>query len=120
MRLGAAWAACDMPTAIALSLTYEEVVSLTSKPIDRADFEKDTRDFADQRCREFTQSHGHILTATVVKTEHHGPAEDSQLKTDIDVIFVQFVIEQNGQANLRGMPLPFVRMPAGLKFIAKP
>jgi hypothetical protein len=120
MRLGAAWTACDMPAAIALSLTYEEVVSLTSKPIDRAEWNRDTRDFADQRCREFAQSHGHILTAKVIKTEHHDPAESSELKTDVDVSFVQFVIEQNGEANLRGVLLPFVRMPDGFKFISKP
>ena len=120
MRLGAAWTACDLPTAIALSLTYEEVVAITRKPVDRAGWDKDTLDFADQRCREFAQSHGHILTAEVVKTEHHDSAEVSELKVDLDITFIQFVIEQNGEANLRGVLLPFVRTPDGFKFISKP
>ena len=120
MRLGAAWVACEMPAAIALSLSYDEVVTLTRKPVDRAEWDKDTRDFADERCREFAQSHAHILTATVVKTEHHLQAEDPErLKTDIDVTFVQFIIEQGGRAERRGIPLGFVRMPQGLKFMAK-
>jgi len=120
MRLGAAWTACDMPAAIALSLTYEEVVALTTKSIDRAEWNKDTLAFADQWCREFAQSHGHILTAKVVKTEHHDPGTDTELKADIDITFVQFVIEQNGEASLRGVLLSFVGTPDGLKFIAKP
>lgn len=119
MRLGAAWTACDMPAAIALSLTYEEVSALTTKSIDRADWNKQTLAFSDQRCREFAQSRGHILTAKVVKTEHHDPGTDSELKGDVDITFVQFVIEQNGEASLRGTPLPFLRMPDGFKFIAK-
>jgi hypothetical protein len=120
MRLGAAWTACDMPAAMALSLTYEELVALTSKPIDRAEWNRDTHDFIDQRCREFAQSHGHVITATVVKTEHHDRGTDTELKVDVDITFVQFVIEENGQANLRGTLLPFVRTPDGFKFVSKP
>jgi hypothetical protein len=109
-----------MPAAIALSLTYEEVVSLTSKPIERAGWEKDMRDFAHQQCRELAQSHGHILTATVVRTEHHDASTDSELKVDVDLVFVQLVLEQNGHATLRDALLSFVRTPDGLKFISKP
>jgi hypothetical protein len=119
MRLGAAWTACDMPAAIALSLSYEEVSALTSKPIDRAAWNKDTLDFADQRCREFAQSHGHILTAKVIKTDHHDPGTDSELKAVVDITFVQFVVEEKGEANLRGVLLPFVVLPDGPKFISK-
>ena len=151
MRLSAAWTACDMAAAIALSLTYEEVVALTSKPLDRAEWSKtacignaqvqplardpfdeeiwgelasgihySTLDFADERCREFAQSHGHILTAKIVKTEHHDPTEAQELKAPIDIVFVQLVVEENGVANLRGTLMPFIRVGDGFKFVSKP
>ena len=120
MQMSAAWTICDMPAAIALSLTYEEGVALTSKPLDRAEWSKTTRDFADERCREFAQSHGHILTAKIVKTEHHDPTEAQELKAPIDIVFVQLVVEENGVANLRGTLMPFIRVGDGFKFVSKP
>lgn len=119
MRLTAAWTACDLPRAVALSLSYEEVTALTSKTIDRTEWNKAARDFADDACREFAQSKGHVLTAKVVKTEHHDPSEAPELKVAVDISFVQLVIEQNGVANLRGTLLPFLRVGDGFKFIAK-
>ncbi len=120
MRLTAAWTACDLPAAVALSLTYEEVTALTSKSIDRADWNKTTRDFADERCREFAQAHGHVITAKIAKTEHHDPTEAPELKVGLDIVFVQLVVEQNGVASLRGVLLPFIRVGDGFKFISKP
>jgi len=120
MRVSAAWTTCDMPAAIALSLSYEEVVSLTSKPVDRTEWNHDARDFADQRCREFAQSHAHILTAKIVKTEHHDPTEAPELKVDLDITFVQLVVEEKGVASLRGMLMPFIRVGDAFKFVAKP
>jgi hypothetical protein len=120
MQMSAAWTICDMPAAIALSLTYEEVVALTSKPIDRVEWNKNTRDFVDERCREFAQFHGHIITAKIVKTEHHDPTEAPELKVTLDITFVQLVVEEKGVASLRGMLLPFIRVGDAFKFVAKP
>jgi hypothetical protein len=39
---------------------------------------------------------------------------------DLDIVFVQLVIQQNGVANLRGAPLPFIRVGDGFKFVSKP
>jgi hypothetical protein len=47
------------------------------------------------------------------------PVEDSELKAPVDVAFVQYVIEQNGQANLRASLAPFVATPQGFKFLPK-
>ena len=119
MRIGNAWVACDKATALSLSLSYDEVVTFTKKDVDRKEWERDTRDLTDHMCREFAEAHAHILTAKVVRTEHHDPAEDPErLKTDVDVSFVQFVVEKDGEASLRG-ELPFIRTDHGFKFMAK-
>jgi hypothetical protein len=120
MRLTTAWAACDLPTAVGLSLAYEEVVAITNKPTDRTEWNKSTLDFADERCREFAQAKGRVIAAKVVRTEHHHPTEAPELKVDLDIVFVQLVIQQNGVANLRGAPLPFIRVGDGFKFVSKP
>jgi hypothetical protein len=120
MRLTAAWAACDLPTAVALSLAYEEVLAITSKPTDRTEWNKSTLDFADERCREFAQAKGRVIAAKLVRTEHHDRTETPELKVDLDIVFVQLVIEQNGVANVRGAPLPFIRVGDAFKFVSKP
>ena len=74
----------------------------------------------DERCREFAQAKGRVISAKVVRMEHHDPTEAPELKVDIDIVFVQLVIEQNGVANLRGAPLSFIRVGDGFKFVSKP
>jgi hypothetical protein len=119
LRLGAAWSACDRAAGLALSLTYEEVSALTNKKVDRKDWDSEQRDAFDQRCRELTEAHARVLAAKVMRTEHHDPQSDSDLKADVDIAFVQYVFEQNGQASMRGSLVTFVKTPSGFKFIAK-
>jgi hypothetical protein len=119
-RLGAAWAACDRDAALALSLSYEDVVAMTRKEVDRAEWEGDTRAFMEERCRELGEAHATVVGAKIVKNERHPRAEDPErLKMDVDAVYVQLVFEVDGRREQRGLPLLFLATAHGYRFAAK-
>jgi hypothetical protein len=119
-RIGVAWAVCDKSTALALSLSYEDVTAMTRKTIDRVEWDHDTHEFMDERCREFGEAHARVVGAKQVRTERHLQAEDpDRLKMDVQTAFVQLVVEHDGQREERGLPLLFILTPHGFRFAAK-
>ena len=72
MALASAVLARDTRAALDASVSYEEVVSVTRKDVDRTEYEDELRSFIANVCREFREARGaRIVAAKTTRTDKH-------------------------------------------------
>jgi hypothetical protein len=102
--------------ALALSLTHAEFSSLTTKTIEKADYDEELGSFLDGLGREGSENAAIKVVATRVAEKKTMPAGE-KLKRETEIAMVYLVIEEpTGERHDTGMPMFFIRTDAGWRF----
>ena len=104
----------DRTLASHLMLSYDELVALTTKPVDRADYEHEVGEFLDGRAREGKESGEGSVTAKVVRVQKLPPGEKLRRAAELGV--VKFIVTEHGTTHDAPFPMFFVRTEAGWRF----
>jgi hypothetical protein len=116
-RFGTAALGGDRPTARHLTLTYDDVVAMTTKQVTREDYEHEVTSFLDSLAREGGENGPVHVTARVTRTETLRPSEKRRRFLQIGIAQIS-VTGRDGQAH-DGPPFLFVHTDAGWRFSVK-
>jgi hypothetical protein len=116
-RFGTAALRGDRPTARHLTLTYDEVVAMTTKQVTRDDYEQEVTSFLDGLAREGGEAGPVHVTAHVTRTETLRPSEKRRRFLQIGIVQIT-VTGRDGQAH-DGPPFLFVHTEAGWRYSVK-
>lgn len=114
-ELAAAALADNVERAKQLTLTYDELVEISTNAPSRAEFEQ----LRDQTLKEMSGGGRHVkVTQTAIVKQQTLPAGD-KLKHAVDIAYVQFAIDDDGEIHEVGFPLLFIKTPSGWKWSPK-
>lgn len=105
--------------ALALSLTHAQFADLTTKTIEKADYDEELGSLLDGLGREGSENPGFKVVATRVGERRTLPAGE-KLERETEIAALYLVIEEaDGQRRDAGMPMFFIRTDAGWRFTPK-
>jgi hypothetical protein len=104
----------DRKLARHLMLSYDELVAITTKSVDRADYEREVADFLDGRAREGKEAGEATITAKVERVQKLEPSE--KVRRAVEFGIVKFAVTENGTTHDAPFPMFFVRTDAGWRF----
>lgn len=114
-ELAAAALADHVERAKQLTLTYDELVELSTNAPPRAEFEQ----LRDQTLKEMSGGGRHVkVTQTAIVKQQTLPAGD-KLKHAVEIAYVQFAIDDDGEIHEVGFPLLFIKTASGWKWSPK-
>jgi hypothetical protein len=105
--------------ATALSLTHAQFAAITTKTIEKAEYDEELGALIGQLAREGTENAGMKIVATKVGQKKTLPAGE-KLRRETEIATVTLVIEApDGKRQEVGMPMFFIRSDAGWRFSPK-
>lgn len=104
--------------AIGLSSTHAQFAEMTTKAIEKAEYDEELGAFLDGLAREGSENAGFKIAATRVAERKTLPAGEKR-KREIEIAVVYLVVEEAGKRHDIGMPMFFVRTDAGWRFSPK-
>ena len=107
---------CEKGAVLAQSITFEDLLTITDAPMDKATYDREVNAVLDALCKKMSAPALRIYSAQAVGVEHV-PAS-GKLKKAIDYAAVKITVDEGGTVH-PGPKLVFVNAGAGWKFSPK-
>lgn len=108
----------DRATALALTLTHEQMSAISKHAPDEATWNANLGALLDGLAREGREGKGRfeVTRAQLVTTRVLSPDTDEKVRRKIDVAIVEVLLTREGQEDARGIPWLFVLTKSGWRF----